>query len=226
MNIIPRAEASKKGLKFYFTGKPCKRGHVSERYVANGRCMACAAEHYLENKDYVKARAAKYYVKNKEALAASQAKWQKENPEAVKASKAKYSAKNKEIIKARKAKWQKENPDAVKATNAKWQKENPMYMFVRKSLRRVQSNWKGGRRKSEKILGYTYEALQAHIEKQFLKGMSWENRAEWHIDHIIPVSEHLKNGVEDPKVINCLSNLRPIWADENLSKGSKVLTLL
>jgi hypothetical protein len=40
METISRAEAKAKGLKRYFTGKPCKHGHVAERYIA-GRCIEC-----------------------------------------------------------------------------------------------------------------------------------------------------------------------------------------
>jgi hypothetical protein len=42
MEIITQAEAREKGLKFYFTGKPCKNGHISLRY-ANGAgiCKEC-----------------------------------------------------------------------------------------------------------------------------------------------------------------------------------------
>lgn len=39
--IILRKEALEKGLKRYFTGKACKRGHISERVVGNGNCCEC-----------------------------------------------------------------------------------------------------------------------------------------------------------------------------------------
>ena len=42
--IITRAEAIEKGLTRYFTGKPCKRGHVAERRVANHNCAVCSNE--------------------------------------------------------------------------------------------------------------------------------------------------------------------------------------
>jgi hypothetical protein len=42
MEIIARSEAKAKGLKRYFTGKPCKHGHVSERYVVAWHCCECA----------------------------------------------------------------------------------------------------------------------------------------------------------------------------------------
>jgi hypothetical protein len=34
--------AAKAGLKRYYTGKKCKHGHDSERYVYNGHCVECA----------------------------------------------------------------------------------------------------------------------------------------------------------------------------------------
>lgn len=43
MKIILRAEAIKLGLKKYFTGKPCKHGHVAERYTGVRICIECLA---------------------------------------------------------------------------------------------------------------------------------------------------------------------------------------
>lgn len=40
MEIVTRAQAKAAGLKRYFTGKPCKHGHITERYIA-GRCVEC-----------------------------------------------------------------------------------------------------------------------------------------------------------------------------------------
>jgi hypothetical protein len=42
LKIITRAEAKALGLKRYFTGKPCKRGHVCERKADDGCCLECA----------------------------------------------------------------------------------------------------------------------------------------------------------------------------------------
>jgi hypothetical protein len=39
---ISRGNARERGLDRYFTGKPCKRGHMVERYLSNGECVACA----------------------------------------------------------------------------------------------------------------------------------------------------------------------------------------
>lgn len=95
---------------------------------------------------------------------------------------------------------------------------------MRGALRRVLTREKSAR--TEVMLGYTRQEIEQHIEKQFQRGMSWANYGEWHIDHIIPIAHFLNNGIEDPAVINCLSNLRPIWADENHKKNAKVESLL
>lgn len=71
------------------------------------------------------------------------------------------------------------------------------------------------------INGYSQATLRRHIEKQFTDGMSWTNRDEWHIDHIKPVSLWITEGVTNIKIINALSNLKPIWAKENLEKSAK-----
>lgn len=76
------------------------------------------------------------------------------------------------------------------------------------------------------ILGYDGQTLKMHIERQFTKGMAWPNYGEWHIDHVVPVAEFLRQGLIDPAIINALSNLRPMWARDNILKSDKVDVLL
>ena len=40
-NQMTRREAINAGLLYFSTGKPCKYGHTSERYVGNGACVEC-----------------------------------------------------------------------------------------------------------------------------------------------------------------------------------------
>ena len=40
--LVSREEAKERGVARYFTGKPCKHGHVAARYMANGECVVCA----------------------------------------------------------------------------------------------------------------------------------------------------------------------------------------
>ena len=74
------------------------------------------------------------------------------------------------------------------------------------------------------MIGCEWAKLKQHIQNQFKDGMKWSNRNLWHIDHIIPLSS-AKNEEELYKLCH-YTNLQPLWAKENLSKGSKILTHL
>lgn len=75
-------------------------------------------------------------------------------------------------------------------------------------------------------LGYSMEELKKHLESQFEPGMSWDNhgRNGWHIDHIIPISAFNFTSTDDLDFKKCwaLSNLRPMWAGDNISKHCKL----
>lgn len=87
----------------------------------------------------------------------------------------------------------------------------------------IRASLVGGKqgRKWEEIAGYTLEQLRDHLERQFIKGMGWHNMSDWHIDHIVPKSSFSYSSPEDAEFKACwaLSNLRPLWAEENLSKS-------
>lgn len=70
MKITKRSDAIAAGAIRYFTGKPCKRGHVSERLSSTGNCIACLAEYD-----------AKRYADNPSARNAHVADWVRRNPE-------------------------------------------------------------------------------------------------------------------------------------------------
>lgn len=46
MRVIAWSEARRQGLVRYFTGIPCKYGHVAERFVGNSECVECANARY------------------------------------------------------------------------------------------------------------------------------------------------------------------------------------
>ena len=76
--------------------------------------------------------------------------------------------------------------------------------------------------KTLEIVGCSPLELKLHLEKQFKDGMTWENRNMWHIDHIIPLSSATN---EDEIYRLChYSNLQPLWIEENLKKGNKIIT--
>lgn len=86
---------------------------------------------------------------------------------------------------------------------------------------------KGGytkKSRTHEILGCTWEEFAAHIEKQFLPGMTWENRNLWHIDHIVPIATAKTEA--EVLALNHFTNLRPLWGPDNLAKGAKQTHLI
>jgi hypothetical protein len=71
------------------------------------------------------------------------------------------------------------------------------------------------------IVGCSPEFLKNHLENQFTEGMSWELMGRHiHIDHIIPLSSA---NTEDEIYKLChYTNLQPLWAKDNLVKGTKL----
>jgi len=70
------------------------------------------------------------------------------------------------------------------------------------------------------LVGCPVGFLRSYIEGKFKKGMTWENYGEWHVDHIRPCASFDLNDKE--QVLQCFNwrNLQPMWASENISKGS------
>ena len=73
-------------------------------------------------------------------------------------------------------------------------------------------------------LGCTLSELKQHIEVQFSDGMNWENwsRSGWHIDHIMPLASFDLTDRDQFLKATHFTNLRPIWAKENLTKGPTI----
>ena len=72
------------------------------------------------------------------------------------------------------------------------------------------------------VIGIDWDELLKYFESMFYDGMTWENYGYrgWHIDHIIPVCS-AKTYDEMVKLCH-YTNLRPMWAKDNLSKGNKI----
>lgn len=86
----------------------------------------------------------------------------------------------------------------------------------------------GSGRRLWAFLGYGPDDLRSHLERQFTKGMTWERflAGEIHIDHIQPVVSFDLNDETEARACYCLSNLRPLWARENMAKGARVDALV
>jgi hypothetical protein len=91
--------------------------------------------------------------------------------------------------------------------------------LIRNSFRR--GGYKKFEKKTESIVGMNYDEFKLYLESKFVDGMSWDNRGEWHIDHIIPLSTAKS---EEELISLChYSNLQPLWGKDNISKSDKIL---
>jgi hypothetical protein len=79
----PRAKASRTGQKFYYTGKPCIRGHKSVRKVTNRECVDCTSEYHAlwfqQNKQRLRPIRKQWWVENKEKSREFTTQWRKRN---------------------------------------------------------------------------------------------------------------------------------------------------
>lgn len=216
------------GKKTYISEKKCNKCDGLERYSKTGDCAICARSRNADKwKDpsFSKADTARRRIaRNSDPI--KMAKKREQNKQ--------WADKNKEKQRAAIKCWSQKNPERVREKSNEWRREqyskNPEYKMrvaISGMIRRVISrsdNEKTG--KSEQLLGYSKNELVNHIEKQFTKGMNWDNYGSfWHIDHITPLSIMLKTGA-DASTINCLSNLMPIEAEKNLIKSNKVEFLI
>ena len=185
------------------------------------RCKSCRAEIR---------RAAAWPSERPEALAKRAAEYRAANPEAARAQgRANYYRSRKENS-ARALAYYHANKPLVREYQREAYRRDParrlriaMSTGIRKSLR----DGKRGR-SWEALAGYSAAELMVHLERQFTRGMSWANSGEWHIDHIIPLASFDITSADGPefRAAWALTNLRPLWARENISKHAKRLTLL
>ena len=113
----------------------------------------------------------------------------------------------------------------IKQYNKKRRLKDPMFKLqgnirslIGISIRR-KTNYK--KTKTENYLCCSFKEFRIHLERQFTKGMSWENIGEWHLDHIYPVS--LAKDEEEIIKLNHYTNFQPLWAIDNKSKGNKII---
>jgi hypothetical protein len=186
-------------------------------------------KYYIKNKEKILLRCKKNYIKNKERIL-------KKGRE--------YYQKNKKIINKRKRNYQKLYCSRNKEKILKWAKKARMKrrdkfnkyirdrlktdinFKLRKTIRaRIRLALKNDKKRSKtlKLLGVNnIITAKKHLEKLFKPRMTWKNHGKWHIDHIIPCSSFDLTKASEQRECFHYTNLQPLWASENLAKGSKI----
>jgi hypothetical protein len=106
----------------------------------------------------------------------------------------------------------------LRATNPAYRINDVLKVQIRKSLKGTKKG-----RAWEALVGYRLADLMAHLERQFLPGMTWHNHGDWHIDHIRPLCSFDFQTPDCPQFREAwaLTNLRPLWAGDNIRKGGR-----
>lgn len=234
----------KDGLHFWC--KPCLKIKKAESYQknrekalahmaayrkANPEKVAAAKKAAYEKKpEYYRAMGKKRYAENPGACAAKTKAWNEKNKEHVKARSAVYRERNRQELNAKQLEYYRANKEKVIAYQGKYisrrYREDHLFairMICRRRLLFAMA--KGGYKKSSKteaILGCSFTELVQYIESKFLPGMTWENRGMfgWHLDHIIPLAS--ASCAEEVEKLSHYTNLQPMWAADNWSKGAKM----
>ena len=154
------------------------------------------------------------------------------NPGRERARNAAWSRKNWERHSALTKAWYGRNRKFMRAWMRDWMREarksRPAYLVRFRLSGQIRRALDGQRRAKPTfdLLGYTPEQLRHHLERQFQAGMGWHNSAQWHIDHIVPLKAFKLDTPEDIRAAWALTNLRPIWATDNVRKGAARTHLL
>jgi|688.fasta_scaffold61001_5 hypothetical protein len=210
----------------------------------NNSCKTCvkkkSAIYYLNNKDKVVVQCRRWMKKNRDKVQAASKRFRDKNPEKIKEINRRSKEKNKEKIKLRLREWREKNKEHIKEykkihrkkykernieLRAIRRKTDSLYNLTNAVRCRINEYVKKldiiKRNKTFDIVGCTPQELKEHLESQFKDGMSWENRNEWHIDHIIPLCSATTE--EEMYKLCHYTNLQPLWATENIKKGGKIL---
>jgi hypothetical protein len=160
------------------------------------------------------------YLKNKEKRLEEAKIYRDANKEKYKEYFKIYKHKHKDEIREKYKPHVREYQKNKRQTDIQYKIKNALSCRIRGSIKN-----KNGKRSID-IVGYTIAELKQHLEKQFTKGMSWDNYGQWEIDHRIPISSFDLTNEAEIKECWALSNLQPIWKIENRLKSNKILYLV
>jgi len=193
--IITRKQAKELGLKYYFTGKPCNRGHTSQRLCTNRSCLDCSRL---------------WPKSNPEKWDASQKKYKKTNAEKIKKYRKSHYEKNKEHCSAWGRKYYEKHRLQINIKHKEWKKKNKASVKACTHNRRATKRNAGGKHTKTDIENLI--SLQNHKCNNCSCCL---HKSNYHVDHIIPLSRGGSNGKE---------NLQILCPHCNLCKGDKLPT--
>ncbi len=186
MQPISLKQAIKQGLTRYWTGKPCKYGHIAERMTSDRTCLEChrlrSARCRPNNLEYHRLYIQRWRIDNPELNRQYQRANYHRNKTERNAYSRDYGRRNRQRLAELNRLWFKANPKKIVeyANKPKRKIENLLRVRLRTAVKRRQ---KAG--SAVRDLGCSIQQFREYIEAQFTSNMSWENHGKlWQIDHI------------------------------------------
>lgn len=220
--FISRKQAQAQGLKQFFTGKACKHGHVCAKQVAGWLCSECNRLKAQRDRDM---RGRIINAQNKKRLEdpAKKAKKLEQKREAyarlvsTKEGRERHNANVRRACRVySKSTKGVEYRKQYRATTPLWKVKHNVRTRLRELIANRSLHF-------SELTGCTGQELVAHLEAQFIAGMSWDNYGidGWHIDHIRPCASFDLTDPEQQRQCFHYTNLQPLWAADNLAKSDK-----
>lgn len=215
-----------KSKKWYEKNKEKYLLNQKKKYYENKEIFLKKAKKWKEkNKEKWLLYAKKFREENKEKYKQLYKNWYKKNKEKKLKKTQEWREKNKEKYKQLSKNWYEKNKKHIREKNKERYKTDPNFKMRSNISRRILLALKGKSKSANTmtLLGVSdIEFLWNHLEKQFKPGMTRENHGLWHVDHVIPCfSFDLTKPEEQAKCFH-YTNLQPLWASENLSKGNRI----
>lgn len=186
------------GEKTFFTGQPCKNGHLAPRYafVRSNPCIECARSREKASKS-----------KNPDRFIELRRRRDKRRYQRI-------MSESPEVLRQKAVKTRQANPERARAWNRKWQQS-----FKADDPQRFRAIYAANAQKRNAIKLKATPAW-ADLEKirEFYDTAAALNMltGEWHhVDHIVPLRSNTVCG------LHVHTNLRITTAAENLSKGNR-----
>lgn len=195
-------------------------------------CKECLKKSRVEKKSSIQAYN-KAYWKNRdvEAEKNKKRKWRDENRDKVRAKNRKYYVENLEYRKEYDRNYRIKNSERIKQWNREWRRKtgyerkkrkNDKHYRVKSNIsRRLRALIKQKKGNTMKYVGCNTQKLLCHIEQQFTENMTWRQYHLLHLDHRVPCKAFDLSDPLEQRVCFWYKNLQPLWAKDNMSKGSK-----
>ena len=184
-------------------------------------------EYYENNKEKVKTNSKEYYSNNREYIIDRNKKYYFDNFEFIKITKKEYQDKNKDRLTKQRKEYSHKNRKQLSQKEKDRRNSDHLFRTIRYVRNRINQylkskNYKKNS-KSFELVGCSPEFLKNYISGLFTEGMSWELVGQYiHIDHIIPLSSG--KTIDEVKKLCHYTNLQPLWAKDNLTKGKKIIS--